>query len=102
MAWKCTEVVEATLPGIILHLAGNKSHCPGEPVGRGGGREDVTPTTSAVQLVGRVMGGRGRVVISTKSLPMMTVEISDFTSLLERGHDEKSLKKIIRKLKFEV
>ena len=30
MAWKCTEVVEATLPGIILHLAGNKSHCPGE------------------------------------------------------------------------
>lgn len=37
LAWKCTEVVEATLPGIILHLAGNKSHCPGEPVGRGGG-----------------------------------------------------------------
>lgn len=37
LAWKCTEVVEATLPGIILHLAGNKSHCPGEPVGRGRG-----------------------------------------------------------------
>lgn len=37
LAWKCTEVVEATLPGIILHLAGNKSHCPGEPMGRGRG-----------------------------------------------------------------
>lgn len=60
----------------------------------------MTPTTSVVQLVGGVLGVGG--VISTKSLPMMTVEISDFTSLLERGHDEKNLKKIIRKLKFEV
>lgn len=37
LAWKCTEVVTATLPGIIPRLAGNKSHCPGEgSAGRGG------------------------------------------------------------------
>ena len=38
LAWKCTEVVTATLAGIILHFTGNKSHCPGEgSAGRGRG-----------------------------------------------------------------
>lgn len=42
LAWKCTEVVAATLPGIILRLARNKSRCPGRARREGqgeGGRE---------------------------------------------------------------
>ena len=54
--------------------------------GGAGGTEGVTPTISVVQLVGSRWGG-----ISTEIFPMITMEVSDFPSSTERGHDEKNL-----------
>lgn len=98
LAWKCTYVVAATLLGVVLHLARNKSHCQRQPAGKTNGG---TPDTCIIKRVGERKGKSVRM----ERFYLTLVEGTGGEPVLwwrarEREHEDKTLMQVIRKPKF--